>query len=97
MPNTLRDAYKQTGSMTLGVLRYHLTNVLNNGAFWGWVTIIVFTVSTVVDAEATGRVLPIIALMLIAYAAFKVYARLRMWRMKRKRNNVRRITISVSL
>lgn len=97
---TLRQAYGHALTLTVGVLRFHASNIIRSPRAWWIVAGIVSAVFVVVDAQQFGYTLGSAVLPMLAIGgSVNLYYRVRraMLARKRSRKSVRRITLTVTV
>lgn len=98
--NTLRQAYGHALTLTVGVLKFHASNIIRSTRTWWVVAGIVSAVFVVVDAEQFGYTLGSAILpMLVIGGSVNLYYRVRrvILTRTRSRKGVRRITLTVTI
>jgi len=98
--NTLRQAYGHALTLTVGVLKFHASNIIRSTRTWWVVAGIVSAVFVVVDAEQFGYTLGSAILPMLAIGgSVNLYYRVRrvMLARTRSRKSVRRVTLTVTI
>lgn len=98
--NTLRQAYGHALALTVGVLKFHASNIIRSPRVWWVVAGIVSAVFVVVDARQFGYTLGSAVLPMLAIGGSVIlYYRIRraMLARKRSRKGVTRITLTVAI
>lgn len=98
--NTLRQAYGHALTLTVGVLKFHASNIIRSTRVWWVVAGIVSAVFVVVDARQFGYTLGSAILPMLAIGGSVIlYYRVRraILARKRSRKSVRRITLTVTV
>ena len=97
---TLRQAYGHALTLTVGVLKFHASNIIRSTRTWWVVAGIVSAVFVVVDAEQFGYTLGSAILPMLAIGgSVNLYYRVRrvMLARTRSRKSVRRVTLTVTI
>ncbi len=97
---TLRQAYGHALTLTVGVLKFHASNIIRSTRAWWVVAGIVSAVFVVVDAEQFGYTLGSAILPMLAIGgSVNLYYRVRraILARTRSRKGVRRITLTVTV
>lgn len=97
---TLRQAYGHALSLTVGVLKFHASNILRSTRTWWVVAGIVSAVFVVVDAEQFGYTMGSAILPMLAIGgSVNLYYRVRriMLARKRSRKIVGQVTLTVTI
>lgn len=97
---TLRQAYGHALSLTVGVLKFHASNIIRSTRTWWVVAGIVSAVFVVVDAEQFGYTLGSAILPMLAIGGcVNLYYRVRRTLLTRKRSRkfVGQITLTVTV
>lgn len=98
--NTLRQAYGHALTLTMGVLKFHASNIVRSTRTWWIVAGVVSAVFAVVDARQFGYTLGSAVLPMLAVGGSVImYYRIRraMLARKRSRKSVRRITLTIAV
>lgn len=97
---TLRQAYGHALSLTVGVLKFHASNIIRSTRTWWVVAGIVSAVFVVVDAEQFGYTLGSAILPMLAIGgSVNLYYRVRRALLARKRSRkiVGQVTLTVTV
>lgn len=97
---TLRQAYGHALSLTVGVLRFHASNIIRSPRAWWVVAGIVSAVFVVVDAEQFGYTMGSAILPMLAIGgSVNLYYRVRRALLSRKRSRkiVGQVTLTVAI
>lgn len=98
--NTLRQAYGHALALTVGVLKFHASNIIRSTRTWWVVAGIVSAVFAVVDARQFGYTLGSAILPMLAIGGSVIlYYRVRRAILARtcSRKSVRRVTLTVTI
>lgn len=97
---TLRQAYGHALSLTVGVLKFHASNIIRSPRAWWVVAGIVSAVFVVVDAEQFGYTMGSAILPMLAIGgSVNLYYRVRRFMLARKRSRkiVGQVTLTVTI
>lgn len=97
---TLRQAYGHALSLTVGVLKFHTSNIIRSPRAWWVVAGIVSAVFVVVDAEQFGYTMGSAILPMLAIGgSVNLYYRVRRALLSRKRSRkiVGQVTLTVTI
>lgn len=97
---TLRQAYGHALSLTVGVLKFHASNIIRSPRAWWVVAGIVSAVFVVVDAEQFGYTMGSAILPMLAIGgSVNLYYRVRRTLLSRKRSRkiVGQVTLTVTV